>query len=147
MSYLNQQKLLMEKFAQCSNKLNTLRLETDKVIQELHDAVQDYQSPFVTAEKSNAMTIIEAVCNEYGTVPMQVMGLSRDRMVCDARHTAMALIRERITYYTLKEIGKLFSNRRHDTVMHSIAQFKSLNKTDAEFAAHTKNILHHLNSI
>ena len=63
--------------------------------------------------------IIKGTANHYQITAKQIRGLGRKRQLVTPRHVAMYLLR--IDYkLPLTEIGVLFSNRDHTTVMHAV---------------------------
>ena len=75
--------------------------------------------------------ILHAVSDYYSISIEQIKGSSRKNQVAVARQIAMYLIRT-ILDTPLMEIGKIFSNRDHTTVMHSIAKVDNMLKTDTQ---------------
>ncbi len=75
--------------------------------------------------------ILHAVSDYYSISIEQIKGSSRKNQVVIARQIAMYLIRT-ILDTPLIEIGKIFSNRDHTTVMHSIAKVDNMLKTDSQ---------------
>ena len=61
--------------------------------------------------------ILHTVCRHFHLSPEQLTGPSRARDITYARHIAMYLVRLH-TQRPLAEIGKLFGNRDHSTVLH-----------------------------
>ena len=62
-----------------------------------------------------------------------------------ARQIAMYLIRS-MTNMSLDEIGQVFDNRDHSTVLYSIQQVEKKMKQDAAFAEVVKEIKTNINS-
>ena len=58
-----------------------------------------------------------------------IIGIGRKRCFVDARFAAIHLI-SRENIYTLKEIGALFSNRDHSSIINAIFKAKDLSDTD-----------------
>ena len=75
--------------------------------------------------------ILHVVSDYYSISIEQIKGSSRKNQVVIARQIAMYLIRT-ILDTPLIEIGKIFSNRDHTTVMHSIAKVDNMLKTDSQ---------------
>ena len=62
-----------------------------------------------------------------------------------ARQIAMYLIRS-MTNLSLDDIGKVFDNRDHSTVLYSIKQVEKQMKKDSSFAERVKEIKTNINS-
>jgi chromosomal replication initiator protein len=62
--------------------------------------------------------VIEKVAGYYELTPDYLTGKRRDRKTTAARQVAMYLLRE-YNHCRLNEIGKLFGNRDHTTVLYS----------------------------
>ena len=74
-----------------------------------------------------------------------IRGQQRVRAAVSARQIAMYLIRS-MTSLSLDEIGKVFDNRDHSTVLYSIQQIEKKMKKDAAFAEMVKEIKTNINS-
>ena len=74
-----------------------------------------------------------------------IRGQQRVRDAVSARQIAMYLIRS-MTNLSLDEIGKVFDNRDHSTVLYSIQQIEKKMKKDAAFAEMVKEIKTNINS-
>ena len=69
--------------------------------------------------------IIRVTANYYGLAPKDLSGSSRRKQLVLARSMAMYLLRT-TTKLSFQEIGKLFGNRDHSTVMHAHRKIESL---------------------
>ena len=78
--------------------------------------------------------IIAAVCRRIGVTPADLRGRSRTRDVTYARHLAMYLMKEDARR-TVAEIGRLFGNRDHSTVLAGIHRITLEQTTRPETAA------------
>jgi chromosomal replication initiator protein len=78
--------------------------------------------------------VVTAVCQRVGVTPADLRGRSRTRDVTYARHLAMFLLREDASK-TVAEIGRLFGNRDHSTVLAGIARIQQELRTRPETAA------------
>jgi chromosomal replication initiator protein len=77
---------------------------------------------------------IQAVVAKHFDIRLQEMtSARRSREVARPRQIAMYLCRQ-FTPRSLPEIGRLFGNRDHTTVMHGIRKVLELNASDIEFA-------------
>lgn len=75
----------------------------------------------------------EVVADFYHISPSEMTSARRSRSVARPRQVAMYLARE-TTPKSLPDIGKLFGNRDHTTVIHAIRKVESLIATDDDFA-------------
>ena len=70
----------------------------------------------------------------YFQVPLRSLrGSQRSRRLTLPRQVGMFLVRER-TGLSLHQIGQLFGNRDHTTVMHAVSRVAELMQQDAAFA-------------
>ena len=90
-------------------------------------------------------TILDYICRFYGLEESVIRGQQRIRDAVQARQIAMYLIRS-MTNLSLDEIGKVFDNRDHSTVLYSIQQIEKKMKKDASFAEMVKEIKTNINS-
>jgi chromosomal replication initiator protein len=81
----------------------------------------------------NYNQIITIVCEVTGITELQIKGKSKKREIVEARQIAMVLIRLYNPKMIYKQIGKLFSNRDHSTVMYSLKTVEDLIKTNIAF--------------
>ena len=72
---------------------------------------------------------------------MKAMGAKKGKILM--RSTVMAAV---MTNLSLDEIGKVFDNRDHSTVLYSIQQIEKKMKKDAAFAEMVKEIKTNINS-
>lgn len=80
-------------------------------------------APTITTHDDEAERIIEEVCRTYKISRADLVGEDRHDMIVFPRHLAMTLIRQ-LTPYSLHQIGALFSNRDHATVIHAIKRIR-----------------------
>ena len=76
--------------------------------------------------------ILEYISKYYSLDESVIRGQQRVRDAVSARQIAMYLIRS-MTNLSLDEIGKVFDNRDHSTVLYSIQQIEKKMKKDAAF--------------
>lgn len=89
-------------------------------------------------------TILETCANEYGVSVSDLKSYSRKRIFCDARNTAMSLMRKYFgDLLTLEEIGELIGGRHHVTVINQSRQAENL-MTDISFRKHYESITNKL---
>ena len=89
--------------------------------------------------------ILEYISKYYSLDESVIRGQQRVRDAVSARQIAMYLIRS-MTNLSLDEIGKVFDNRDHSTVLYSIQQVEKKMKKDAAFAETVKEIKTNINS-
>ena len=89
--------------------------------------------------------ILEYISKYYSLDESVIRGQQRVRDAVSARQIAMYLIRS-MTNLSLDEIGKVFDNRDHSTVLYSIQQIEKKMKKDAAFAEMVKEIKTNINS-
>lgn len=83
--------------------------------------------------------IQQRVCEHFG-VPLGAMTSARRcREEARPRQVAMALCKE-FTPRSLPEIGRLFGNRDHTTVLHAIRQIEKLRKADTELDSSVRKL-------
>lgn len=75
-----------------------------------------------------------AVCERFGMRHIEMQSTRRQRVLSRPRHIAMYLSRE-LTPRSLPEIGRMFGNRDHTTVLHACRQIRKLAEQDRELAA------------
>ena len=92
-----------------------------------------------------AAGILDYICKYYGLEESVICGQQRIRDAVAARQIAMSLIRS-MTNMSLDEIGQVFDNRDHSTVLYSIQQVEKKMKQDAAFAEVVKEIKTNINS-
>ncbi len=88
----------------------------------------------ITPEK-----IIEIIAKYYKLSKSEIQGKSRKKEIVLARHISMWMIRN-ITNLTYKEIGKIFKDRDHSTVMSSIEKIDYQLKVNEVVKDALKNI-------
>ena len=89
--------------------------------------------------------ILEYISKYYSLDESVIRGQQRVRDAVSARQIAMYLIRS-MTNLSLDEIGKVFDNRDHSTVLYSIQQVEKKMKKDAAFAETVKEIKTNINA-
>ena len=90
-------------------------------------------------------TILDYISKYYSLEESVIRGQQRIRDAVSARQIAMYLIRS-MTNLSLDEIGKVFDNRDHSTVLYSIQQIEKKMKKDPAFAETVKEIKTNINS-
>ena len=89
--------------------------------------------------------ILEYISKYYSLDESVIRGQQRIRDAVSARQIAMYLIRS-MTNLSLDDIGKVFDNRDHSTVLYSIQQIEKKMKKDSAFAEMVKEIKTNINS-
>ena len=89
--------------------------------------------------------ILECISKYYGLEESIIQGQQRVRDAVAARQIAMYLIRS-MTNLSLDDIGKVFDNRDHSTVLYSSKQVEKQMKKDSSFAERVKEIKTNINS-
>ncbi len=93
-----------------------------KVTREIIERALSPLAPAAVSQEAaapSADVIVAAVCRRMGTQPADLRGKSRSRDVAYARHLAMYVLKED-GRKTVAEIGRLFGNRDHSTVLAGI---------------------------
>ena len=99
----------------------------------------------ITPKVNTVERIRDVVCDYFDLSVDAISTKSRKREVVQARQIAMYLIRS-MTNLSLDEIGKVFDNRDHSTVLYSIQQIEKKMKKDPAFAETVKEIKTNINS-
>ena len=107
------------------------------------DIAADALSALIDTKKSktkvSASKILNAVSTYYSISVSQLTGKIKTAQIVNARHVAIYLIRQ-ILDMPLKQIGEVFSNRDHTTIMHSVDKVEKLLKTDKDMNIVINNI-------
>jgi chromosomal replication initiation ATPase DnaA len=94
---------------------------------EMTQTTTDYRDQLTAAvaglRPEKGMDIIAEVMEATGVTLEHITGHQRDRRLLIARHCAMHRIREE-TKLSFSEIGRLFGNRHHTTVMDGIKTWR-----------------------
>jgi chromosomal replication initiator protein len=83
--------------------------------------------------------IIKAVADHYGVTLNDITTGGRTKQLALARQIAMYILRTTLSL-SLKEIGSLFDNKDHTTVMHAIKRVSDLRINDPDFAARLEKL-------
>jgi chromosomal replication initiator protein len=76
--------------------------------------------------------ILKAVAGHYGLRVSDLKQKSNAKAIAFPRQVAMFLCR-RLTPLSYPEIGRLFSDKHHSTVMHSVEKIEQMTEDDADF--------------
>lgn len=96
--------------------------------------VMGVQKQFVSLQ-----TIQNQVCSVFAINLTDMLSSTRVRSVVIARQIAMYLSKE-LTNYSYSEIGKVFGNRDHSTVIHAVKNIKDRISTDSGFNSNIENL-------
>ncbi len=112
-------------------KLRAFNLLDDKPINiataqaAISDIINNSQPTPVTVER-----IVEEVARTYGGItPEDILGKKRNANISMARHVAMYIVRE-VTDLSMAEIGKIFGDRDHSTVVYATSSIENRMRTD-----------------
>ena len=89
--------------------------------------------------------ILDYIGKYYGVDPSLIRGQQRVREAVQARQIAMYLIRS-MTNLSVVDIGKVFDNRDHSTVLYSIQRVEDKMKRDPAYAERIKEIKTNISS-
>ena len=78
-------------------------------------------------------SIAEAVGRCFGVGIGKLVARSRERHLCTARHTAMALSHE-CGHFTLQEIGRFYGGRQHQSVLFALHKVREAVKVNQSFS-------------
>lgn len=79
------------------------------------------------------------MCSVFAINLTDMLSSTRVRSVVIARQIAMYLSKE-LTNYSYSEIGKVFGNRDHSTVIHAVKNIKDRISTDSGFNSNIENL-------
>ncbi len=80
-----------------------------------------------------------AVCDWYGIAMLDLRSARRAREIARPRQVGMYLARQ-LTLNSLPEIGRIYGNRDHTTVIHAIRQIEKLRQIDDDLNADVEAI-------
>ena len=90
-------------------------------------------------------TIIEETAKSFMQTPEDLKGKSRMRNTVLARHIAMYLIRK-LTNLSLKDIGSIFEDMHHTTVLTAVRKIEDKIRDDEGFSIKIRDITSNINS-
>ena len=114
--------------------------DEESVTRAIQDIVKRSNEYIPTPE-----AILDYISKFYNVDEPTIRGQQRNRDAVQARQIAMYLIRS-MTSLSLDDIGKVFDNRDHSTVLYSIQQVEKKMKTDTVFSEKVKAIKTNINS-
>lgn len=106
-------------------------IQGEITLQIVSDALGIKNLKIDKTNKTDANKIISVVADYYSVSNEQIKGKGRKAQITLARHIAIYLIRELLDIPYV-EIGALFSNRDHSTIIYSIENVSNMLKTDKE---------------
>ena len=115
-------------------------MDEEAIMKALEDVVKKSNEYIPTPE-----SIIEYIAKYFGLDSEVLQGQSRGRDIVNARQIAMYLIR-RMTNLSLNDIGKVFGDRDHTTVLHSLYKLEKQMLSDPAFAETVKEITTNINA-
>ncbi|HEX8173230.1 MAG TPA: chromosomal replication initiator protein DnaA [Thermoanaerobaculia bacterium] len=110
-------------FASLAGKPITL----DVAKEALRDVLSKENKPITATE------ILRVVAAHYGLKVTDIKAKSNAKTIAFPRQVAMYMCKE-LTDLSYPEIGKLFNDKHHSTVMYSVAQIKKMIDSDQQFA-------------
>jgi chromosomal replication initiator protein len=111
-------------------------INVDLAKEALRDLLEKENKPITGPE------IMKVVAAHYGTKVSDLKSKSNARPVVFPRQVAMYLIKQ-MTDLSYPEIGKLFNNKHHSTVIYSVEKTEKLKNEDADFARTLENLTKH----
>lgn len=89
--------------------------------------------------------IIEETARYYSISPEEIRGQRRSKNIAIARHVSVYLIRSLINL-SLNDIGAIFEDRNHATILSSIRKIENMIKSEPEMSATIRDITSNINS-
>ena len=82
--------------------------------------------------KISVEDVINMITSEFAISARDLTGKSRTQAISLPRQIAMYLLREH-TELSLEDIGRVFSNRDHTTVLYAVTKIRDRSQTDRMF--------------
>lgn len=98
-----------------------------------------------TNKNITASDIMTRVASHFEVTVENLISKSRQRQIADARFVSMYIIRK-LTEKTTSEIGKLFGNRDHSTVVNAINNIENEMKKNQEFKEQIEELISEIKS-
>ena len=89
--------------------------------------------------------IIDETARYFSISPDEIRGQRRSKNIAIARHVSIYLIRSLINL-SLNDIGAIFEDRNHATILSSIRKIETMIKTEPEMSATIRDITSNINS-
>ena len=120
----------------------------EKVVEKIVEVQVPHQGPHVCARCCEEIyvrapeikEIIEVVARRYGLTLAEIRGPSRVPHVVRPRQTAMYLAKILHPTRSLSQIARMFGDRDHTTILHSVQKIARLMREDEQFAAEVEAI-------
>jgi chromosomal replication initiator protein len=94
-------------------------------------------------KKPNAGEIIKVVTRHYGLKIVDIKSKSNSQQIVFPRKVAMYLLRH-LAQLSFPEIGKLFNDKHHSTVMYAVSGIEEKREKDPDFARVLESLEHQL---
>lgn len=109
-----------------------------EVVKESLKGIIDFEEKILTPHK-----ILRIVSHHYGIKVSEIKSKSNAKRISFPRQVAMWLLKHelRLSY---PEIGKLFGNKHHSTIMYGVDKIENLRQNNAEFRRNLEEIISHL---
>lgn len=95
-----------------------------------------------TDQRVTAAEIIKIVARHYGLKVSEIKSRNNSRQIAFPRQVAMYLCKQR-TELSYPEIGKVFNDKHHSTVMYSVDKIENLRTGDADLDRTLKSLIKH----
>ena len=104
---------------------------TGKLIDQtlINTILSEQQQQEYSHRQLHPKEILQAVANHYSIKQAVICGTRRQKEIALARHVAMFLLKSMLSM-SYAEIGRLFSNRDHTSVMHAVTKINDLLPSD-----------------
>ncbi len=106
----------------------TGELPKDKALSKLIPPKKEIQE---ITDISTPQRIVENIAREFQVDPEEILGDSRKSNVSLARQIAMYIIRKSMNR-SYEDIGYMFSQRNHATVLHAVKKIENLSQNDSQ---------------
>ncbi len=113
-------------------RLNSeVELKNKLIDQELVNSIlSEHQQREYSSRKLQPKEVLSAVANHYSIKQAVICGQKRQKEITLARHVAMFLLKSQLNL-SYSEIGKIFSNRDHTSVLHAVTKINNSLAKDA----------------
>ena len=118
------------------SSLTAKPLSLDLAQETLRDILPPEDRRLASAE------IVKYVAGHYGLKLSEIKSRNNSKQIAFPRQVAMYLCKQ-LTDLSYPEIGRLFNDKHHSTVMYSVEKIEQLRSTDADFARTLDRFLNH----
>ena len=130
---------LQKRVAYGKSYLNSLDEDLNKLLKNID---QGKEEPVADLKlKSDLKKLLDIVELNFGIAPERMKSRSRKRTLSNIRFMLMKILKQQPSKYTLKDIGKCFSNRDHSSVLHAVSKADVFIETEEEFKNKYETIL------